>query len=106
MDAESKLITGLLCHIGKTLRGKNGCKKCPYFKDETGKCHGNLAFDALSYIFANEHSKHLLDGLADIREITIGKPYSLSEDVMEDIRSGKGLEPIKEARIKRPPPLG
>lgn len=100
MDTESKLISGLLCHVGKTLRGKHGCKKCPYFKDGTGKCHGNLAFDALSYILANEYSKHLLDGLADIREITIGKPYSLSENVMEDIRSGKGLEPIK-----RPPPL-
>lgn len=97
MDAESKLITGLLFHIGKTLRGKHECKKCPYFKDGTGKCHGSLAFDALSYIFANEYGKHLLDGLADIREITLGKPpESISESVMEDIRSGKGLKPIKK----------
>ena len=105
MDAESKLISGLLCHIGEKLREKHLCKKCPYRKEGPEKCHGNLAFDALSYILANEYGKHLLDGLADIREITIGKPCSLSENVMEDIRSGKGLEPIKEARIKRPPPL-
>ena len=107
MDAESKLIYGLLCHIGKTLRGKQGCKKCPYFKDGTGKCHGNLAFDALSYILSNEYGKYLLDSLDDIQEINTCKPYSISEDVMEDIRSGKGLKPInKEARIKRLPPLG
>lgn len=100
MDAKSKLISGLLCHIGKTLREKNVCKKCPYRKEGTEKCHGKLAFDALSYIFANEYGKHLLDGLADIREVTIGKPPNISESTMEDIRSGKGLKPIK-----RPPPL-
>lgn len=84
MDAESKLISGLLFHVGKTLRGKNACKKCPYFKDGTGKCHGNLTFDALSYIFANEYSKHLLDGLTDIREFTIGKPpCGISENEKE-----------------------
>lgn len=99
MEEEKKVLSGLLCHIGKTLIGKNVCKKCPYFQGETGKCHGNLAFDALSYIFANEYSKHLLDGLADMQEVTT-KLYSLSENVMEDIRSGKGLKPIK-----RPPPL-
>lgn len=84
MDAESKLISGLLCHVGKTLRGKNVCKKCPYFIKNAEKCHGNLAFDALRYIFANEYSKHILDGLTDIREIAIGKPpCGLSENEKE-----------------------
>lgn len=98
MEDKDKLISGLLCHIGKTLRSKHECKKCPYREEGTGKCHGKLAFDALSYIFANEHSKHLLDGMADISDIPIGcRP---PDRVLENIRSGKGLEPIK-----RPPPL-
>ena len=98
MGTESKLISGLLCHIGKTLREKNVCKKCPYRKDVAEKCHGKLAFDALSYIFANEYGKHLLDGMGNISEVTRGcRP---PDRVLEDIRSGNGLEPIK-----RPPPL-
>ena len=83
MDAESKLISGLLCHIGEVLRGKHMCKKCPYRKEGTEKCHGNLAFDALNYVFANEYGKHLLDGLADIREITIGNPPIVSSICMQ-----------------------
>lgn len=98
MKDKDKLIIGLLCHIGKTLRGTHGCKKCPYREEGTGKCHGKLAFDALSYIFASEHGKHLLDRMANISEVTlVGRP---PDRVLEDIRSGKGLEPIK-----RPPPL-
>lgn len=98
MEDKDKLIIGLLCHIGKTLRGKHGCKKCPYREEGTRKCHGKLAFDALSYIFAREHSKHLLDGMANISEVI---PGGRSPDrVLEDIRSGNGVEPIK-----RPPPL-
>lgn len=99
MEDKDKLTIGLLCHIGKTLRGKHGCKKCPYREEGTGKCHGKLAFDALSYIFAREHSKHLLDGMANIKEVRV--EGSLPDRVLEDIRSGKGLDPIKRSQ-----PLG
>ncbi len=98
MEDKDKLTIGLLCHIGKALRGKHGCKKCPYLEEGTGKCHEKLALDALSFIFAVENNKHLLDGMADISEIPIGcRP---PDRALEDIRNGKGLEPIK-----RPPPL-
>lgn len=98
MEDKDKLICGLLCHIGKIWQGKHGCKKCPYSEEGTGKCHGKLAFDALSFIFAIENSKHFLDRMGNISEVNLdGRP---SDRVLEDIRSGKGLEPIK-----RPPPL-
>lgn len=98
MEDKDKLISGLLCHIGKTMRGNHGCKKCPYREEGTGKCHGKLAFDVLSFIFAIESSKHFLDRMANISEVTLGgRP---PDRVLEDIRNGKGLEPIK-----RPPPL-
>ena len=102
MDRENesvrKLATGLACCAYRT-RPKNKCRHCPYFK-KNNDCIGNLIFDALSYVIAAEYGKEMVKKLTDIKEIHIGSRPEILDPLMENIRAGKGLEPIR-----RPSPL-
>lgn len=72
-EYSSNLFYGLMCCSLGIEERPDGCRKykCPYFKENDNGCKRELIKDALAYMICNERGKHLIEGLADIKDIQI-----------------------------------